>query len=164
MRWVSIKIYLADIDKRMRRISRMIWTTWIIKMMMTKGEGLTWPRGKGPQAASQPNTQVLTPTLHTLHTLHSTMHILHFTANRTKGSPPCAHSSQFSSHTVHYTVEVVWWPDLPGVTTGIRGPLDYCLYQLYFITFLPLADLVLLLEDHQSMSVARCPNWTQQIT
>ena len=33
--------------------------------------GLTWPRGKGPQAASQPNTQVLTPhTLHTLHTLH----------------------------------------------------------------------------------------------
>ena len=40
--------------------------------------GLTWPRGKGPQAASQPNTQVLTPalhTLHTLHTLHSTMHM-----------------------------------------------------------------------------------------
>ena len=56
--------------------------------------GLTWPRGKGPQAASQPNTQVLTPALHTLHTLHSTVHMrnahfilhtAHFTPNCTKG-------------------------------------------------------------------------------
>ena len=60
--------------------------------------GLTWPRGKGPQAASQLNTQVLTPTLHTSHTLH----ILHFSANCTKGSPPCAHSSQLTQFKIQW--------------------------------------------------------------
>ena len=48
-----------------------------IIMMMTKG-GLTWPRGKGPQAASQPDTQVLTPRC-TLHNAHFTQHNAHIT-------------------------------------------------------------------------------------
>ena len=59
-------------------------------MMMTKG-GLTWPRGKGPQAASQPDTEVLTPCC-TMHNAHSTQ----------QSAQSKVHNAHFTPHIAHF--------------------------------------------------------------